>query len=444
MSKMPRVAIVGRPNVGKSTLFNVLTRSRQALVRNQPGVTRDVLEGQASWWGTDFTVLDTGGITDSADDMANAIRDQVLKTLGQVDALILVFDGKSGLMPEDKDIIRMAKQSGRPFVSIINKVDRFEDSEKMQFEFAELGCDFITASFEQREGLPALIDWVKLQVPVVEREEKSRIRITVMGKPNAGKSSLCNFLLHDQRMIVSPEAGTTRDPVAADFQFGGEDYTLVDTAGLRRSAAARQGLEGLSILKAKEAIHKSDVLLLMIDAVIGPTEQDARLLQLASEENILTIAVINKMDLPECRRAEFRQSLRDRMSLVFHFSNDLPMVFVSAKTGAGVHELMHKIQSLWLKAHTKIPTSKLNKFFTDSIKSAPSPVYGSTNVKFYYLTQTKQMPPAFIAFANHPEGVTNSYRRFLIKRLKNEFDLEGVPIRIFCMKSGRDLDHKEY
>jgi GTP-binding protein len=438
-----RVAILGRPNVGKSTLFNALTRSRKALVKNEPGVTRDVLEEIADWWGHTFTLLDTGGLTDSSDGLAKGIKRQVNSILSSVDLLLLVFDAKAGPVPEDQDIVRLAQQTGKPFFAVINKVDRLDHGERYQLDFAELGVDVHPASFEQREGLPEIVEWIIAHLPQEEPRAREGLRLAVMGKPNVGKSSLCNRLLGHARHLVSPIAGTTTDTVESEFEFGSQKYRLMDTAGLRRSARRQSGLEGLAALKSEQALDKADIVLLMVDMMEGPSEQDARLLHAIHENATPTIMVANKIDLAGADKTRLKDAFRDKLKFTFHFIDDLPLVFTSAETGSGLNELFRVIEQIWRKMHMRIPTSQLNRFFQKSIRSAPSPVYGSANVKFYYLTQTKQVPPAFIAFANHPEGVTPSYRRFLIHRLKAEFQLEGVPIRIFCMKSGRDLESHE-
>lgn len=431
-----KVAIIGRPNVGKSTLFNLLTRTRKAVVKNEPGVTRDILVEPACWWGQDFEVIDTGGLTEAQDAFSLLIREQVLRLVETFDILIVVMDGRIGLVPEDREIVRIAKESGKPFVIVANKIDRMHEADLLLSEFYEFSVDVLPTSFERQSGVDDLVEWVLARLPEENVESREGIRLTIVGKPNVGKSSMCNFLLKDNRMLVSDIAGTTVDAVEEQFYFDGREYILVDTAGLRRQAKRKDGVEFLSAFKAHEAINKADVVLLMVDATVGPTDQDAKMMSYITDHHKGVILVANKSDKAKKEIEGHRQWFKAHLAREFHFSPDIPICFTSAQTGAGVKDMMNLVYELWQKLHLKIPTSKLNKFFYDVIRQAPSPVYGTKNVKFYYLTQTQQVPPSFIAFANEPKGVTPSYRRFISKRLKTEFGLEGVPIRIFVMKSG--------
>ncbi len=443
-TRSPQVAIMGRPNVGKSTLFNILTRSRKAVVRNESGVTRDVNLEPADWWGHEFDVVDTGGITEASDTFSQLIKQQVSELINNVDLLIVVMDGKSGLVPEDRDIIKLAKQSGKPMFLVVNKVDQMQNSELILAEFYEFGIDVIACSFEKRDSVDVIVEWIIGQLPEEPYVPTHRegVRLAVIGKPNAGKSSLCNFLLDKNRMMVSSIAGTTVDAVEAQFKYNEKDYVLIDTAGLRRQSKRKDGVEVLSSFKSYDAIRKADVVLLVIDGVIGPSVQEAKMVEYILDRHKAVIVVSNKIDLAKKERPEFRKWYREQMNEKFHFFDDIPQVFISAKTGSGINDLFSLIEDVWVKMSTKIKTSKLNDFFFESIRQAPAPVYGTKNVKFYYLTQTHQVPPSFIAFANQPEGVTTGYRRFLIKRIKQRFDLQGIPIRIFCMKSKKNKKTK--
>lgn len=437
ISYAPKVAIIGRPNVGKSTLFNILTDTRKSVVKNQPGVTRDIMVEPMEIWGKQFDLIDTGGLTEAGDVFSKMIREQVTEFLQTVDYIVAVMDGREGLNPEDRDIIRIAKQTGRPFLLVINKVDRVHEEDMAKAEFYEFGVDIVAASFEQRRGLGDIMQWIADHVPVNQGTTKEGVVIALVGKPNVGKSSLCNQLLGSNRMLVSDIAGTTIDSVDTPFSYNDKPYVLVDTAGLRRSSKREEDLEIISAFKSQESIRKADLVLLMVDANIGPTEQDAKIMQSILDDHKGVILVANKTDVASKEIPEFRKKFREQVERNFHFFEDVRVAFVSAKTGFGVDDLFQLIEDTGEKLAFRVPTSQLNDFFFETIRKAPAPVYGTTNVKFYYLTQTFQQPPAFIAFANHPDGVTNSYRRFLIKNIKEKWDLWGIPIRIFCMKSRR-------
>lgn len=433
----PKVAIIGRPNVGKSTLFNIITESRKAVVKNQAGVTRDIIIEPVDLWGKQFDLIDTGGITEAGDIFSKLIREQVTEFLQSVDLIVAVMDGRVGLVPEDRDIIRVANQTGKPFLLVINKVDKVLDEEISKSDFYEFGVDIISASFEQRRGVSDILEWITNQIPDRPAFVKEGMNIAIVGKPNVGKSSICNCILGSNRMIVSDLAGTTIDSVDSPFIYNGARYTLVDTAGLRRSARREEDLEIISAFKSQEAIRRADIVLLMVDGTEGPSDQDARIMQSILEDHKGVIVVANKSDLGGREIPEYRKTFRDQVERVFHFFKDVHVVFTSAKTGQGIDDLFEMIEKVSSLMTIRIPTSELNDFFFETIRKAPAPVWGTTNVKFYYLTQTYQTPPAFIAFANHPDGVTNSYRRFLIKNIKERWDLHGMPIRIFCMKSRR-------
>lgn len=440
MMGVPKVAIIGRPNVGKSTLFNIITETRKAVVKDQAGVTRDIIIEPVEVWGKQFDLIDTGGITEAGDLFSKLIREQVSEFLHSVDLIIAVMDGRAGLLPEDRDIIKFAKQAGKPFLLVINKVDKVSDEEMAKTDFYEFGVDIVSASFEQRRGLSDVLEWVTKQIPERKEVITEGLRLTIVGKPNVGKSSLSNAILGSNRMLVSDVAGTTIDSVETPFYVNNKKFMLVDTAGLRRSSRREEDLEIISAFKSQEAIRRADLVLLVVDGTIGPTEQDAKIMQAILEDHRGVILVANKSDLGQQDVPEYRKTFREQVARTFHFFEDVPVVFTSAKTGHGLGDLYDMVERVGEKLTTKIPTADLNEFFFQVIRKAPAPVWGNNNVKFYYLTQTYQKPPAFIAFANHPEGVTTAYRRFLIKNIKQEFDLVGIPIRIFCMKSRNKRD----
>jgi GTP-binding protein len=436
-NSLPKVAIIGRPNVGKSTLYNILTDSRKAVVKDQPGVTRDILVDTIDVWGKPFEIIDTGGITEATDTFSQLIREQVKEFLSEVDLLILVMDGRAGLVPEDRDVIKIAKSIGKEMVIVVNKIDKAHEEELLKAEFYEFGTDLLACSFEQRRGIGDLLEWLHKRLPENTSEVFEGASIAIVGKPNVGKSSLINALLGDNRMLVSDIAGTTVDSVDTPFVYEDRKYLLVDTAGLRRSARREEDVEIISAFKAQESIRRAQIVLLVVDCTLGPTDQDAKILSAIVEHHKGVILVANKADLGKAEIENYRKWFQEKVANELHFFTDIPVVFTSAKTGMGLRDLLNKIQSVSEKLSYKITTKELNDFFFQTIRMAPAPVWGTTNVKFYYLTQTHQKPPSFIAFANHPDGVTPSYRRFLAKHIKEKWHLEGIPIRIFVMKSGK-------
>ncbi len=441
----PKVAIIGRPNVGKSTLFNIITDTRKAVVKNQPGVTRDILVHPVNIWGKQFDLIDTGGVTEADDLFSKLIKEQVSDFLYSVDHIIVIMDGRVGLVPEDRDIIKLAKQTGKPMLLVINKVDKAHEVDLLKADFYEFGLDVVGCSFEQRRGVSEVLEWIVKMIPDMPKTETTIApRIALVGKPNVGKSSICNELLGNYRMLVSNVAGTTVDSVDSPLEFNGQYYTLVDTAGLRRSSKREDDVEIISAFKSQESIRRANIVLLIIDGTEGPTEQDAKIMQAILDDHKGVIVVANKSDIGQSTIPNYREHFKNQIERIFHFFTDVPVVFTSAVKGTGLKELFNEVEDVTRKINTKISTSDLNDFFFETIRKAPSPVYGTKNVKFYYLTQTYQKPPAFIAFANHPDGVDNSYRRFLIKNMKQKFGLQGIPIRIFCMKSRKGGQNHKY
>lgn len=436
LSYNPKVAIVGRPNVGKSSLFNKLTRSRNAMVKDEPGVTRDLLMDTAEWWGKTFDVVDTGGLTDSEDEISTLIKKQVSAYLASVDMIVLVMDGRVGLTPEDQDVFRLVHATGKPFMTVINKIDNTVAPEMLLSDFYQLGVELTPVAFEKDFNIDKIVEWViSFSTDIIPAEEQGFL-VSMVGKPNAGKSSLCNQLLGQDRMLVSTIAGTTVDSVESSFVYDDKLYTIMDTAGLRQPGKRASDLETLSTFKTRDSIEKSQLVLLVVDAQVGLSHQDARIVDFCLERHKALLLVVNKMDLARGIQSDYRSWFKEHLATKFHFYKNIPYVFISAKTGSGLKDLFESVENIREKMQTRISTSKLNKFFHEVIKKAPSPVWGANNVKFYYLTQTRQKPPSFIAFANQPKGVTPAYRRFLINQIQKEFNLEGIPIRIFVLPKG--------
>ncbi|MES2856494.1 MAG: ribosome biogenesis GTPase Der, partial [Bdellovibrionota bacterium] len=343
---MSRVAIIGRPNVGKSTLFNYLTSTRKAVVKNQPGVTRDIQIEPAEIWGNKFDVIDTGGLTEAQDLFSKLIREQVVDFLRSVDHLIVVMDGRTGVNPEDKDIIRIASETGKPFLLVINKVDSVKDLDIAKAEFYEFGVDIVSASFEQRYGMDEILEWIVSQVKRTENTVREGLTLAMAGKPNVGKSSLCNRLLGERRLLVSNIAGTTTDAVDTELVYEGRKFVLIDTAGLRRSARREEGLEILATFKTRDAIRRADIVLLVVDANEGPTAQDAKILAQILEKHRAVLLVANKVDIAEENIEQFRSHFRKQVEREFHFFPDIPIAFTSAVTGKGLKDLFDTIVAM--------------------------------------------------------------------------------------------------
>ncbi|MCO5114041.1 MAG: ribosome biogenesis GTPase Der [Bdellovibrionaceae bacterium] len=437
--KLLKVGLVGRPNVGKSSLFNYLTRSRSAVVKDEPGVTRDIKKGLAQWWGKEFHVFDTGGVTEQAEGLFEIVKKQSEEILSSLDVILFVMDGKYGYHHDDHALLQMIKKTGRPYKCIINKVDRPDEAEIITAEFYELGeTEFLPISVEHQDGVHELIEWVLEHEDneILDDEAPQSVRLSIVGKPNVGKSSLVNCILGEEAQVVYDMPGTTVDAVDHDFIYNDRKYTIVDTAGIRRQSKREDGIEFISAVKSYEAIDRSDIVLLVIDGTLGPTKQDSKIIEYLFENHKPAILVLNKSDLAKEQSKTYREDLKASLARQFHFFEDVRFTFTNAKEGHGIPALFKLIEKTWQDLNIRIPTSQLNKFFTETIRKAPAPVYGTKDVKFYYLTQTHQRPPSFIAFANRPEGVSPSYRRFLSKRIKEQWDIMGIPIRIFAMKSG--------
>lgn len=443
---MSRVLIVGRPNVGKSSLFNRLIRKRQSLVVNQPGVTRDILKQKTSWWGNNFEVWDSGGLWAEESAYGKIINTKVKQAVQESDLILCVMDARSGLLEEDKKTFHLIRKSGKPFFVLINKVDEQKKEELLLSDFYSLGCRLLACAFEKDRGISEVVEWIvnqlstKQSVPV--EEEKSAERLLLIGKTNVGKSTLCNALLKQDRMLTSPVAGTTMDIVSDQFQYGGRLYTLLDTAGKTKSE--KDKTQSLADFKTRQNFKSADLILLLVDYLTGPSRQDAQLIHLCMKEHKAVIIVVNKWDLSEeepenklmgfpfkHKKEEYRKNIQDK----FRFYPDLPVVFISALHSSGLGALMKKVEDVCQKLQMRISTSELNQFFTQVIRKSPAPVYGTQNVKLYYLTQTKQTPPSFIAFANYPQGIRDSYHRFLIRQIQDKWNLKGIPIRISVLSS---------
>ena len=430
---MNRVLIIGRPNVGKSSLFNRLVRRRKALVINQPGVTRDILKQKASWWGVDFEVWDSGGLWSAESAWGTLIDIKVRNAIQESNLVLFVMDARSGLLEEDKKTFRLVKKSGKPFFALVNKVDDLKKSELLLSDFYRLGIPLLPCAFEQDKGVLEVVEWIlthsKNKFTAIENTKVTNVSLLFAGKTNVGKSTLCNALLKEDRILTSPVPGTTVDVVSDQFEYAGRRYTLLDTAG--KTKEAKNKTQSLAEFKSDQSFREADIVLLLVDYSTGPSRQDARLLNFCGEQHKAVIVVVNKWDLAlkknkDNSKIEYRKNIQEK----FCFYPDLPVIFISALNVSGLGVLMKKVNEMYQKIHLHISTSELNRFFMQVIRKAPAPVYGTRDVKFYYLTQTNHIPPSFIAFANYPKGVRDSYRRFLIHQIQNKWNLKGIPIRI--------------
>lgn len=434
-SSRKRIAIVGRPNVGKSSLFNIFSGGRPALVKDEPGVTRDINIRTVEVWGKSFDLIDTGGVTGTNVPFAGEVKTQVLRVIPQVDFLLVVVDGREGLVPDDKEVLTEVQKLRKPFLVLVNKIDSDIEMQDRLNDFYELGVDLVPTSFENRRGMDEICEWLDANLEAENLEyaplEK---KIAIIGKPNVGKSSLINYLLQSERMIVSDVAGTTIDTIDSEIEWNGQKYTFIDTAGLRRQARRDTEVEMLSAYKSEGAISRASIVILMVDALEGLSQQEARLLEMILDENKSVVLAINKSDLGKKEIEDFRDNIQEQIYSEFHFHTTIPRVFISAKTGQGIDRLFSVIDDMWEKMHKKISTSDVNEFLGQLTRIVPPPIYGSRPVKISYFTQTRQVPPSFIGFSNYPPGVSPAYKRFLVNEVRKKWDLGGIPVRFYILK----------
>ena len=441
MSK-PIVAIVGRPNVGKSTLFNKLIGERRSIVEDTPGVTRDRIYAEAEWNDHRFLLVDTGGIEPKSDDtILKQMRNQAEIAIATADVIVFMCDIHAGLVADDRDIAIMLKKSGKPIVVAINKVDRVGDLPYEFYEFYELGFERepIAISSLHGTGSGDLLDAVIEECNFDENEddEDNVINVAVIGKPNAGKSSIINRMCGEERVIVSNIAGTTRDAVDTRVENESGVYNFIDTAGIRRHSKVEDRIEKFSVIRANMAIERADVCLLLIDAQDGVTEQDEKIAGLAHEAGKSCIIVINKWDAIEKENntvKEYTKRIRTALSYMLY----APIVFVSALTGQRVRNLYEMINNVYVEARKRITTGVLNDLLNDATTRVQPPSDKGKRLKVYYMTQTSVAPPTFVIFCNSEELFHFSYRRYIENCLRDTFGFEGTPIRIVIRQRGDD------
>ncbi len=436
----PIIAIVGRPNVGKSTLFNKLIGERRAIIEDVPGVTRDRIYGETEWSGKKMIVIDTGGIEPKTDDIILAkMRDQAQIAIDTADVILFICDIHAGLMPDDRDIAMMLKRSGKPVIPCINKVDSVGRVPMEFYEFYELGFekDPIAVSSIHGTGTGDILDAVLEALPagMDTEEDEDVINVAVIGKPNAGKSSLVNRILGTERMIVSNIPGTTRDAIDSRFDNETGKYNFIDTAGIRRQSKVEDRVEKFSVLRAKMAVERADVCLLVIDANEGVTEQDEKIAGIAHEAGKATIIVVNKWDLIEKDNqttGAFTKKVYDALSYMTY----APLVFISAMTGQRVPKLFDLINEVWQHSNLRIATGMLNDVLADAVNRVQPPSDKGRRLKIYYMTQTSVTPPTFVLFCNSAELFHFSYQRYIENCLRSTFGFHGTPIRLVIRQRG--------
>jgi GTP-binding protein len=436
---LPLVALVGRPNVGKSSLFNRLCGGRPALVEDVPGVTRDRRYGLADWGPIEFRVVDTGGLDPSADGILGAMRQQTLRALDEADLVVFVVDAREGLTVVDTDVADVLRRSGRPVLVAANKVDS-DRNETAATEAFSLGFpEVYPISASHGRGVGELLDAVVGKLPPPKKraaptgeapdaEADGPLRLAFVGKPNVGKSSLVNCLLGEDRVLVHDQPGTTRDPIDTPFSFGGREYVLVDTAGLRRRRAIDTLTEHVAAKMARDQLDRCDVAALVIDARLGATAEDAKLASLIEESGRAALVILNKKDLVGRADTDTKvESTRETLA----FLSYAPVLLTSAVTRAGVTSILTEASRIFEQASRRISTGELNKLLEDIISHKPPPAgRGGRHVRVYYATQAGVRPPTFFVSTNHPAEVAYSYRRFLVNQLRKAYGFEGAPIRL--------------
>ena len=436
----PVVAIVGRPNVGKSTLFNKLIGERRSIVEDTPGVTRDRIYGECEWRGRRFMVIDTGGIEPkSTDTILSQMRLQAEIAIDTAQVIIFMCDIRAGLLADDRDIAVMLKKSGKPVVLCINKADRIGDVPAEFYEFYELGFDRdpIALSSLHGSGSGDVLDAVMEEIGDAEEEEAEDdvINVAVIGKPNAGKSSIINKMLGANRLIVSDIAGTTRDAVDTLLENEYGKFNLIDTAGIRRSSRIEDKIEKYSVLRAKMAVERADVCLIMIDAKEGITEQDEKIAGIAHEAGKASIVVVNKWDAIEKDNAttnEYTKKITNALSYMTY----APLVFVSALTGQRLKNIFEQIVYVHGQSKTRITTGMLNELLNSAMEKVQPPSDKGKRLKIYYMTQSSVAPPTFVFFCNNAELFHFSYQRYLENCIRETFGFRGTPIRIVVKQRG--------
>ena len=428
----PVVAIIGKPNVGKSTFFNYLIGERKSIVEDTPGVTRDRVYGETTWRGKAFTVIDTGGIEFGAkDSITEQIKIQAEIAIDLADCIVFMTDVTSGVTSQDQDIALVLKKSKKPVILAVNKVDDFKRFENDVYEFYNLGFgDPTPVSSSHSKGIGDVLDKVYELLPDSDaQEDEDRIKVCLIGKPNVGKSSLINKILGENRLIVSDVAGTTRDSIDSYFENDHGKYIFIDTAGLRRHSKIDENIEKYSVLRTELAIERSDVCLLMIDCMEGVTDQDAKIAGLAHESGKAVIIVINKWDQYDKENGTLENYTKDVYNKLSYLSY-APILFISAKTGKRVENLFELINEVSENNQLRVKTSVLNELLAEAIAMVQPPTDKGKRLKIYYMTQVATKPPTFAIFVNSKKLFHFSYERYIVNKIRDTFGFKGTPIRM--------------
>ncbi|EAD2145072.1 ribosome biogenesis GTPase Der [Listeria monocytogenes] len=431
----PVIAIVGRPNVGKSTIFNRIVGERVSIVEDVPGVTRDRIYNSAEWLGKEFNIIDTGGIDLSDEPFLEQIRAQAEIAIDEADVIIFITNGREGVTDADEQVAKILYRSNKPIVLAINKVDNPEMRDQI-YDFYSLGFgEPYPISGSHGLGLGDMLDAVRAHFPKEEEEEypDDTVKFSLIGRPNVGKSSILNALLGEDRVIVSDIAGTTRDAIDTTYTFDGQDYVMIDTAGMRKRGKVYESTEKYSVLRAMRAIERSDVVLVVINAEEGIREQDKRIAGYAHDAGRAIIIVVNKWDAinkDEKTINVWTEDIREQ----FQFLSYAPIVFVSAKTKQRLNNLFPLINQVSDNHSLRVQSSMLNDVISDAVAMNPSPMDKGKRLKIFYTTQVAVKPPTFVVFVNDPELMHFSYERFLENRIREAFPFEGTPIRVIARK----------
>ncbi len=442
---LPVVAVVGRPNVGKSTLFNKLVGQRLSIVEDTPGVTRDRIYAKAEWCGREFMLVDTGGIEPKTDDnMLAQMRRQAELAIERADVIILVTDVRAGVTANDLDVAAMLQKSGKPVVLCVNKCDSIGEPPMAFYEFYNLGLgEPYAVSSLHGNGSGDLLDAVCSLFPDAGKteEDADRIAVAVIGKPNVGKSSLINYLAGEERSIVADESGTTRDAIDLPFENETGKYLFIDTAGIRRKSKITDIIEHYSVLRAFMAVDRAQVAVILIDATTGFTEQDSKVAGYAHQQGKACIVCVNKWDLVE-KDGKTMQEFVKKLEHDFSFMSYVPFLFISAKTGQRVQKLFPLIQQVAANNAMRITTGRLNDVLAYATARVQPPTDKGKRLKIYYVTQASTQPPAFVFFVNNAELFHFSYQRYLENQFRETFGLEGTPVRIIVRERGSDSGSK--
>ncbi len=437
---MQLVAIVGRPNVGKSTLFNKLVGKRLSIVDDKPGVTRDRIYSRCEWLDREFMLIDTGGIEPKTDDVILAqMREQAMLAIERADAIIFVTDITTGVTANDKDVASMLMRSGKPVVLAVNKVDGIGEPPPEIYEFYSLGLgDPIAVSSVHGHGTGDLLEAVFENLPPEEPDpyDEDAIKVAVIGKPNVGKSSLINYIAGEERSIVSDIAGTTRDAIDSEVTRGEDKYVFIDTAGMRKKAKVTENIEHFSVLRALMAVDRADVCVIVIDATVGYTEQDSKVAGYAHDKGKACVIAVNKWDAVEDKTDKTMQEFTKKLESDFSFMSYAPFVFISAKTGQRVEKLFELIKAVHEQHGKRISTGVLNDMLAYATSRVQPPSDKGKRLKLYYMTQASTNPPNFVIFCNSKELFHYSYQRYIENQIRDTFGLDATPIKISVRERG--------